>query len=171
MTIIHYIHSTTVKHLCMYKYHLSFGATLYWSLGWSLHTYRVHCTVQYISRLSLCKNVNVIASCTCKHTYLRTSSCLPQNISLFAVRMSVPLMCTGQEAMNIIYVHTYVRMVDTIVNFAFHFAQTNTKRFNGPFHFRLFSVRSYRSVSFHSSKTNCVDQYQLTQQFYGHVYV
>ena len=106
---LHPLHYSKTPTVCMDIYHLSSEATLYWSLGWSLHTYRVHCTVQYISRLSLFKNVNVIASCTCKHTYVRTSSWLPQNISLFAVRMSVPLMCTGQEAMNMIYVHTYVR--------------------------------------------------------------
>ena len=43
-----------------------------------------------------------------------------------------------------------VDMVGAKINCAFRFVQPNTKRLNGSFHFRHFSIRPYRFVSFHS---------------------
>ena len=54
----------------------------------------------------------------------------------------------GQKNFTFLSVHT----VGAKINFAFRFVQTNTKRSNGSFRFRLFSIRPYRFVSFYSSE-------------------
>ena len=58
---------------------------------------------------------------------------------------------------NNLYITLY--MVGAKINFAFHFVQMNTKCLNRSFHFRLFSIHSYRFITFYSSKMNGLDQH------------